>query len=129
MSQYTWRIDFKIGYPESNENYFYVTFRQSREYLQMAEKETKTVSKKVTEKVSIRVTDKVTTKVTERVTEKQMIILKEIIKNKFITTKQLSVVVGISERKIKENIKKLKNKEVLKRVGPDRGGYWEITSE
>ncbi|MHB1336382.1 MAG: winged helix-turn-helix transcriptional regulator [Candidatus Humimicrobiaceae bacterium] len=52
-----------------------------------------------------------------------MIILKEIIKNKFVTTKQLSVVIGISERKIKENIKKLKNKEVLKRVGPDRGGY------
>jgi hypothetical protein len=30
--------------------------------------------------------------------------------------------VGISERKIKENIRVLKEKGLLKRVGPDRGG-------
>lgn len=75
MSQYTWSIDFKIGYPESNENYFYVTFSQSREYLQVAEKEIKTS------------TDKVTIKVPERVTEKQMIILKEIIKRQICNSK------------------------------------------
>lgn len=58
MSQYTCSIDFKIRYPKPNENYFYVTFSQSREYLQMAEKEIKTNTEKVT----------------ERVTEKQMMI-------------------------------------------------------
>ncbi|MDD5689738.1 MAG: hypothetical protein PHQ76_05645 [Caldisericia bacterium] len=55
--------------------------------------------------------------------------MKEIIKDKFATAKHLSAVVEISERKIKESIKKLKNKGVLKKVGSDRGGYWEITSE
>ena len=95
----------------------------------MAEKEIKIGTEKVTERVPIRVTDKVTIKVTEKVTEKQMMILKEIIKDKFVTGNHLSIVIGISERKIKENIKKLKNKGVLKRVGPDKGGYWEIISE
>lgn len=64
-------------------------------------------------------------KVTEKVTENQVKILEEIKKDKFITAKKLSLVVGISERKIKENIKKLKEKKLLKRIGPDKGGYWK----
>ena len=114
MSQYTWRIDFKIGYPESNENYFYVTFRQSREYLQMAEKETKIIPMKVP------------IKVTERVTENQSLILKGMKKDNQITARILSGIVGISERKIKENIKLLKYKGLLKRIGPARGGHWNV---
>ncbi len=47
-------------------------------------------------------------------------------KDKNVTAKRLSEIVGISERKIKENIKLLKNKALVKRIGPDRGGYWEI---
>jgi ATP-dependent DNA helicase RecG len=38
----------------------------------------------------------------------------------------LAIIVGISERKIRENIKKLKSKGFLKRIGPDKGGHWEI---
>ena len=79
-------------------------------------------SKKVTEKV----TDRVTEKVTDRVTENQEKILESIFKDKLITVKELSKIVGISERKIKENIKKLKQKGLLKRIGPAKGGYWEV---
>ncbi len=68
----------------------------------------------------------VTEKVPERVTENQKKILGELKKNKYATIKYLSSVIGISERKIKENIKKLKEKGLLKRVGPDRGGYWKV---
>ena len=71
--------------------------------------------------------EKVTERVTEKVTKNQSIIIKEISKDKHITAKKLSGVVGISERKIKENIKALKEKGLRKRIGPDRGGYWEIT--
>ena len=65
-------------------------------------------------------------RVTERVTENQRNILKAISKNKFITTKDLAGIISISLRKIKENISKLKKKGLLKRVGPAKGGYWEI---
>jgi len=105
---------------ELNENYFYVTFKQSEDYLKLAG-ETKVAPEGFPGRVTI--------KVTERVTEKQVMILEEIRKDRFVTIKYLSGVVGISERKIKENIKKLKDKKMLKRVGPNRGGYWEIISK
>lgn len=69
---------------------------------------------------------KVTKKVTDRVAENQEKILELISLNQFITVKQMSKSVGISERKIKENIAKLKQKGILKRVGPAKGGHWEI---
>ena len=68
----------------------------------------------------------VTEKVTAKVTENQKRILEEVRKNKSVTTNELSVIIGISVRKIKENIKKLKDKDLLGRVGPDKGGHWEI---
>lgn len=73
-----------------------------------------------------RVTKKVANRVTKKVTENQGQILKSIDKNPNITTKELSKIIGISDRKIKENIKKLKNAGFLKRIGPAKGGYWEV---
>jgi predicted HTH transcriptional regulator len=34
--------------------------------------------------------------------------------------------IGISPRAVEKHIANLKKKGVLKRVGPDRGGYWEV---
>ena len=48
--------------------------------------------------------------------------------NKTISAKELSVLVGISHRKIQENISWLKEKGLIKRIGPDKGGYWEIVN-
>jgi len=110
---------------EFNENYFYVTFRQSKEYLKLAAKEREGVTEKVKEKAI----EKIIEKVGERVTENQKKILEEIIRNKYITIKRLSESIGISERKTQENIKKLKGKSLLKRVGPDKGGYWEVLAK
>lgn len=61
-----------------------------------------------------------------KVTENQSKILKSINENPNITTKELSKIIGISDRKIKENIKKLKNAGFLLRIGPAKGGYWKI---
>ena len=94
---------------EYTDTHFYIVFKQSREYLKMAESE-----KKVTEKV------------TEKVTKNQRKILEEIERDNYITAKKLSSIIGISERKIKENMKKLKQKGLLERVGPDKGGYWKV---
>jgi ATP-dependent DNA helicase RecG len=77
-------------------------------------------------KLGEKVTDRVTDKVTERVTENQSRILKGIRKDNHITARILSEIVGISDRKIKENIKLLKNKGLLKRFGSNRGGHWEV---
>ena len=36
---------------------------------------------------------------------------------------------NISPETIKKNIEKLKAKRILKRIGPDKGGHWEIVKD
>ena len=76
--------------------------------------------------VTFQVGEKVGEKVGERLTENQLKILKYIKDDNFISAKRLSELIGISQRKIEENIAKLKNKGKLKRIGPAKGGHWEI---
>ncbi len=67
-------------------------------------------------------------KVTEKVTENQQQILEAIEKKPHITVSELAGILGISERKTKENIKKLKEKLLLERIGPDKGGHWFVSA-
>jgi len=56
----------------------------------------------------------------------QQKIIDEIEKNNNITQKELSEIIGINEKNIRNNIAKLKAKGLIERVGPDKGGYWKI---
>jgi len=49
--------------------------------------------------------------------------------NKYITTKELSEHIKISTTAVDNNISKLKKKELIKRIGSPRGGYWEINDK
>ena len=60
-------------------------------------------------------------------TEHQNIILQMIRENSKVSAKLLSVEVGISVRKIEENISKLKKLGLVQRVGGTRG-HWEVKS-
>ena len=53
-------------------------------------------------------------------------ILKAISDKPQITVKELTEIVGLSRRGVEKNIKKLQEQGVLRRVGPDKGGHWEI---
>ena len=66
-------------------------------------------------------------KLGEKLGETEVKILKMILINKFVTTQELSESIGISTTAIENNIKKLKEKGLLKRIGPDKGGYWDTT--
>ncbi len=72
------------------------------------------------------VTDKVTDRVTDRVTDNQQTIILAIKENNKVTTSDLAEIVGISQRKIKENMAKLKEYGIIERIGPPKGGHWEI---
>ncbi len=72
------------------------------------------------------VPEKVTEKVPEKVTDNQRKIIEAMATNPHITVADLSKIVDISERKIKDNISKLKEKGLLRRIGPDKGGHWEV---
>ena len=43
-----------------------------------------------------------------------------------ITIREMASELGISDRAVKKNIQKLKDQGLLRRVGPARGGHWEI---
>ena len=53
-------------------------------------------------------------------------ILEMIQKDPFITVDQLGKIIGVTGRAILKQINKLKKQDRLKRIGPDKGGHWEI---
>ncbi len=58
--------------------------------------------------------------------EKILICLKE---KPDMSADELAKRIGISSRAIEKHIYNLKEKGVLKRVGPDKGGHWEVTGK
>ena len=61
---------------------------------------------------------------TTRTVEK---ILKILSKTPSITVREMSEILGLSRRGVEEQIKSLKQKGVIRRIGPDKGGHWEVT--
>ena len=56
-------------------------------------------------------------------------ILSLIRQNPSITRMQISDAIGLSLEGVKWNLDKLKASGIIRRVGPDRGGHWEIIEE
>ena len=46
--------------------------------------------------------------------------------NPYITNKELAEVCGITEDGVYWNTKKLKKSNRIRRIGGDKGGYWEV---
>ena len=59
-------------------------------------------------------------------TERDVKLIAEIKTNSIISIKHLSDKIGINPSAIQKHIEKLKQKGFLKRIGPDKGGHWEI---
>jgi ATP-dependent DNA helicase RecG len=64
-----------------------------------------------------------TSDVVENVVEN---ILASISKNSTISTKKLAAMCSLSERQVQRIMTKLKEQGVIRRIGPDNGGHWEI---
>ena len=62
----------------------------------------------------------------DRLVENQRKILEIIRENPYVSKRELAEEIGISTTAIDKNISKLKELGLLKRVGPDKGGYWKI---
>lgn len=70
--------------------------------------------------------NKVTQKVTQKVTVNQQKILDAIKNNPFITQEELASIVGIARKNIISNMKKLQGNGLIKRIGADKNGYWQV---
>jgi ATP-dependent DNA helicase RecG len=85
-----------------------------------------TLFKGTLDNVSDKVVEKVAEKVAEKLTVNQLSILKLISDNQHITATELANNIGISHRKTQENIGKLKEMGLIRRIGPAKGGHWEV---
>jgi len=56
-------------------------------------------------------------------------ILQLISESRYISAQELSEVLGISSHAVEKQMANLKDKGLLKRIGPDKGGYWEVYLE
>ena len=66
-------------------------------------------------------------KVTVKVTLNQKKILEVIKNNPQITQEELANVIGLTRKSINSNMKKLQENGLLKRIGADKNGYWQVT--
>ena len=69
---------------------------------------------------------KITQKTTQKLNNNQINILKYIKENPKITRNELVSKLNISSDGVKYNLKKLIDKNIIERIGPDNGGYWNI---
>lgn len=79
---------------------------------------------KVTEKVNENVTENINvTETSQKTSQKIIDLIKE---DSYISTVKMADIIGIDRRNIARNIKKLQEQAIVRRVGPDKGGFWEI---
>lgn len=62
----------------------------------------------------------------EQLSSTQKIMLNLIKKNSSISKEALQKEGNLTKKAVEYNIEKLKQKNILKRIGPDKGGHWEI---
>ena len=104
------------------DNFFRVTFYRDPRYSLKADRETgEQTTQKTTQK-------KLGDKLGERLGKNEIKILDIINQNKFITILKLSKSLKISTTAVENNIAKLKQRKILNRIGPAKGGHWEIVS-
>ena len=75
---------------------------------------------------SINDTAKITQKITVKITVNQQKIIDVIKENPFVTQEELSSIVGIARLNINKNMKKLQEQGIIKRIGADKNGHWEV---
>lgn len=75
---------------------------------------------------SINDTAKITQKITVKITVNQQKIIDAIKENPFATQEELSNIVGIARLNINKNMKKLQEQGIIKRIGADKNGHWEV---
>ena len=74
--------------------------------------------------------EKTTQKTQQKSSQKSSQKIIELITDDYtITTQEMANRLGISRRAIAKAIATLQNNGIIRRVGPDKGGHWEIIKE
>ena len=68
----------------------------------------------------------VTENVVENVVENEKKIMELIRSNPKYSALQMSDLLGLTQRTVQRYLKQLQNKNIIERIGPAKGGYWQI---
>jgi len=96
-------------------NFIRTVFHASPEVLELEKHAA--ASEKTSEKIA---------RTSEKTSEK---ILKAITQNKNITIAELADITLVAPRSVERNIQKLQEQGLLHRVGPDKGGHWDVVEK
>jgi predicted HTH transcriptional regulator len=105
-----------------SENYVRMTFPSIENISQELNENTESVEENVNLGKSVEENVNLEESV-EKSVEKILYLLKI---NPHITQKELISMVGLSRRGVEKNISILKAKKIIKRIGPNKGGYWKV---
>ena len=62
----------------------------------------------------------------EKSSEKNRMIIAAIRQNSLVSAAEIAIQLGISSRAVEKRIKTLREIGIIRRVGPDKGGHWEV---
>ena len=104
--------------------------RQKKVVRKSGKKTTRKSGKKTTQKTTRKsgqnATGELTEKLTEKVTETEQKIVVAIMKDGHITQGKLAKKIGIARTYVTKVMGGLQSRGVIRRVGPDKGGLWEV---
>ncbi len=111
---------------------FIITFQRKKviEFEKGSDKNNISLRKLSKKELLILLNNRVGSKLVERVgsklVENQLRIILLVVEDGRISKKRMSEILKITTTAIDKNILKLKKLDIIRRVGPDKGGYWEI---
>ena len=73
-----------------------------------------------------RTSEKPSEKTSEKTSEK---IIELIQQNNEITIYEMTSIIGVTQRSIERNLRSLRSKGKIKRIGPAKGGHWKVIDE
>ena len=80
----------------------------------------------VVENIVENITENIVDGIVEKLSTTRAKIVRIIWKNPNATAQSISKEINIASRNVQEHLRKLQEQGVIRRIGPDKGGHWEI---
>lgn len=58
--------------------------------------------------------------------DKVLLILNAMRQDPKVSAAKIAIQLGVSSRSIEKHIRTMREKGIIRRIGPDKGGYWEM---
>ena len=91
--------------------------------------EVRDVAVNVADGIVVKVAENIVDSIVEKLSTMRGRIVKIVWKNPYASAQSISEVVGIAPRNVQEHLRKLQTQGIIRRIGPDKGGHWEIVGE